>query len=393
MKFLPANQWQHAPRAVGVRRMLAFAGVCAALALGACQSSSSYTAPPTTVRSSSIMQARATATAVLIVGDFENPARTSLSWRDIGPGMSQALSRALLNRGQYDVIIKPTLSRDLQKLVGQTAPERDPTLEKVRQEHPEVDYVVIGAVTDFQHTTDLPDEIAPRTWTGSVKREAIVAIDLIVVDLRNERLVSAEHVTGEAPAGKTPTRTLYRDVAFGSYVFWNSPLGKASSNAINRAVARIDALVPALAAPETYASRGIGQARVAQLTSSRGVSITGGRNCGLLPNQVYALQPANASNDDAQLLRDRDTGRLLLVKIHDASEGEASGWLLGKCADPLQLVSARLRPVPSGTNDAATAAIRRTNTPLPEPVADDAPPSSASDASAVTQAGGRDNPN
>jgi curli biogenesis system outer membrane secretion channel CsgG len=317
---------------------------------------------------------------VIIVGDFDNPRQSSLGWRDIGPGMSEALSRALLNRGHYDVVIKPTLSRNLQKLVTQPSPERDPTLEQVRAEHPEVDYVVIGAVTDFQHTSDLPEEIAPRTWLGSPRREAIVAIDLIVVDLRNERLVSAEHITGTAPAGKTATRTLYRDVAFGSYVFWNTPLGRASTSAIQRAVARIDSLVPTFTAgPATHSDSapaprmafGSRQARIDRQTSLRGVDITGGRNCGLVPDQIYALLPMNASNDEDKLLRDPDTGRLLLVRIAASNDGAATGWLLGKCADPRQLVSATLRPVPGSTADGSATALRRHHEHPDEPTSSD----------------------
>lgn len=340
------------------------------------------------------MHARATPSAVLIVGDFKNPARSSTGWREIGPGMSEALSRALLNRGRYDVIIKPALSRNLQKLAGESAPQEDPSLDEVRAAHPEVEFVVIGAVTDFQHTTDLPEELAPRTWTGSPRREAIVAIDLVVVDLRNERLVSAEHVTGTAPSGKTPSRTLYKDVAFGSYVFWNTPLGRASTNAIERAVSRIDALVPEMVPAGSYSIAASGsawnEARIAQQTSLRGVEIAGGRNCGLLPNQLYALLPANAQTSDDALLRDVDTGRLMLVKIHDASEGSASGWLMGKCDEPQRLAGARLRPVPASAADTASTAARNRFTPTSQEshavgIGDTVRP--ASDPSKVTQAG------
>lgn len=390
----------HAARAVdssGVKH-IPFASLSHALALfgavvvlASCASSSnSYAPPPTTVRTSSIIQARSAPSAILIVGDFDNPKRSQVSWREIGPGMSEALSRALLNRGRFDVIIKPALSRNLQQLVNRSAPETDPSLDQVRREHPEVDYVVIGSVTDFSHTNDLPEEIRPRTWMGSSRSEAIVAIDLVVVDLRNERLVSAEHVTGTAAAGKTPTRTLYRDVAFGSYVFWNTPLGKASRAAIERAVNRIDSLIPSEPIMPTYAGKSFGNAQVAQMVSLRGVAITGGRNCGLLPEQIYALLPTGSTNEEANLLRDQSTGRLLLIKIDESRDTEATGWLLGKCNDPRAVIGAKLRPIPLAGGDAASTA-RSPRTPPIDPL--DTPAGDAgttSPASAVTQASPRD---
>lgn len=329
-----------------VRR--AICGMFVMLLAGCASSPRGYTAPPTSVRPSSIAQARSAPTAVLIIGEFENPQRASLNWRDIGPGISEALSRALLDRGRYDVIIKPALSRELQRLVANEAPERDPILAKVRAAQPDVDYVIVGTVTDFQHTTDLPVEIRPKTWLGNPKSEAIVAIDLVVVDVRNERLVAADHVTGEAPAGNEPSRTLYQNVAFGSYVFWNTPLGKASRSAIERTVGRIDALIPGVPAMPTYAGRPFGSACVAQLISRRGVAITGGRNCGLLPEQVYALAPSgSAIGDESSFLRDPVTGKLVLLKIDECRATEATGWLLGECGDVRQLIRAELRPVPA----------------------------------------------
>jgi curli biogenesis system outer membrane secretion channel CsgG len=363
--------------------------------LGSCSSmsSSSYSAPPTSVRSSSMMQARHAPTAVLIVGDFENPKQSQLNWRDLGPGMSEALSRALLDRGRYDVIIKPTLSRRLQELVGQRSPESDPSLAEVRREHPEVDYVIIGAVTDFHHTGDLPLEIRPKTWLGNPRSDAIVAIDLVVVDLHNERLVAAEHITGTAPAGKTPTRTLYRDVAFGSYIFWNTPLGQAARSAIGRAVARVDSLVPGTPGMPTHAGKSFGSARVAQMISLRGVAIVGGRNCGLISEQIYALLPVGATADDAGLLRDQSTGRLLLVKIDESRDAEATGWLLGKCSDPRLVINAALRPVPGSTGDPAGMTRSPRTMPLDAPLDEaNATATPASAASAVTHAGGGNSP-
>ena len=334
----------------------ALGAACVTAALISCSSGGSYHAPPTTVRAASIMQARVAPTAVLIVGDFENPERAQLNWRTVGTGMSEALSRALLDRGRYDVVIKPALSQQLLQLAGKSVPERDPSLEQVRSEHPEVDYVIIGAVTDFHHTTDLPVEIRPKNWIGHPIDEAIVAIDLVVVDVQNERLVAADHITGTARAGKTPTRELYRNVGFGSYVFWNTPLGEASRSAIANAVARIDALIPGVPAMPTYAGRTFGTAHIAQIISVRGVAITGGRDCGLLSEQVYALLPQAASVDDeGNLLRDQSTGKLLLVRIDESRGAEATGWLLGKCSDPRKLLGAQLRPVPSDEDPPRTA--------------------------------------
>jgi hypothetical protein len=187
----------------------------------------------------------------------------------VGSGMSEAVARTVLNHGDFDAWIDPPLADDVEALVSLRESQRAQRVAQIRKTHDEARYVVFGQVTDFAHTGDLARDNRRWGFFGR-KNEAIVAIQFNVFDLEAERVIAADHVYGVADAPRTSTDKLYKGLAFGSYVFWNTPLGKASEQAIKKAV---DALYRALPV-DTLANVDEGGIRIAQQLSARRVALT-----------------------------------------------------------------------------------------------------------------------
>ena len=227
---------------------------------------------------------------VVVIGHFENPRTTSRpDWEDVGAGISEALAKTVLNHGEFDAWIDPLLADSVQQLVKAPADmrqafrnrvqQRTEELQRIRRTHRNVRYVIYGEVTDFAHTADVSEE-AQRWGIFGKKREAIVAIQLNVFDVEAERVVGTDHVYGVAGAKKTPTEETYANIAFGSILFWSTPLGKAAEEAIEKSVAVLNRAVPA--SDE--------ELRVAKLIGPRRILIDGvDRHRRLVPGKRYFI--------------------------------------------------------------------------------------------------------
>jgi hypothetical protein len=62
-------------------------------------------------------------TRVVVLGHFRTP-QHPLRWSNVGPGMSDALARTLLNHGDFDVWINPNLARRVEMLIDTSADDR-----------------------------------------------------------------------------------------------------------------------------------------------------------------------------------------------------------------------------------------------------------------------------
>ncbi|MEM7227894.1 MAG: hypothetical protein AAF432_03680, partial [Planctomycetota bacterium] len=195
-------------------------------------------APPTAV-DTSVRTINNGQQRVVVVGAFTNPRMPSVAWPDIGSGMSRALAQSILNQGKVDVWIDAGLSAKVQRIVAGPSAQQARDIRLIKSEHQDLRWVIVGRVTDFKLTTELPEEIV-----GDSSPQAIVALQFDVIDVDAHRVVISDHVLGTAPAGKTPAEELYAGIDFGSYVFWSTPLGQASSQALRETLKRLDDLLP-----------------------------------------------------------------------------------------------------------------------------------------------------
>jgi len=269
---------------------------------------------------------------VVVLGHFRTPAHP-LAWENVGPGMSDALARTLLNHGDFDVWINPNLARRVETLLDTSPDERAVRLTQIREAFPEVRLVVTGRVTDFHHTTDFSDG-EHRMFDGA--SEAVVAIQMNVFDLELGRVVASDHIHGVAPAPARPSSEMYASVDFDSYLFWSTPLGKASAQAVNKAMDVLNRVVPTR--DESI--------RIVKQIESRRVRIAAGSTQTLDRDRRYYVYVYDETTSRLVPVLDRDTRLPLQARIDASSRIGSTAWLMGEKPLSVDLRGAVLRTTP-----------------------------------------------
>lgn len=315
--------------------------VLCAIVLGGCNSWQ-FNVPPTAVDDRPLVVRDQQRKRVVVMGPFENPPASPLAWEDIGAGMSDALARTLVNRGNFEVWIDPPLVAEAEKLIMMPTRQRQAALARIRSEHPEVQFILTGIVTDFCHSTDKPREVRRRSWFGT-KREAIVALSMNIVDLERGRVVVADHLYGAHDAPPKKTQDLYASMAFGTYLFWNSPLGYASEEAIDKAKAALDTLVPT----------SDDSIRIVSEINDRRVQISGGSEKSHQAENLYYVCTVDASGE-LDVVHDPDSGLPLRARIESSGRIATTAGLIGRKPERVDLRGAVLttRPGPAALADA-----------------------------------------
>jgi curli biogenesis system outer membrane secretion channel CsgG len=272
---------------------------------------------------------------VIAVAQFTNPDAPQLDWPDVGAEMTRAMRRALYNDTDFEVRIAPQIEQSASKPAFLDR--------KTKRDRPvEVDFVIIGQVTDFHHTAGLPKDAS--RWGLFVRRhEAVVAIEWKVVDVRAGRVIAADHTYGTAKASrKKSIAELYEGLDLSAYLFWNTPLGRASHAAIDKTIVAMRKVLP------TYVGE---QPTIMEVLAPRKVSVQGGWKWGLAEGQEYYLVLPVEGGGPPQPVRDADTGQPLVVKIIDVNKGSAEAWLIGKPAPDVDLRGAMLLTQPGPPAD------------------------------------------
>lgn len=181
---------------------------------------------------------------VILLGRLENPRRSPYRWRDIGKGMTDVLSRELRAAGTYDVWISTRLAREIDSILNDLPTSRQKRLDSLRGKNPDIHYVILGRVTDFLHIQRRDDN--PRNGDYQDRQsgysEALVAIEFSVVDIESGRVILNDHVTGSVLVEDGTVQESYRTMSFESYRFWDTPLGRASRDAIGRVIDQVQKL-------------------------------------------------------------------------------------------------------------------------------------------------------
>ena len=163
---------------------------------------------------------------------FENRAPFPLRW-ELGDGMAEMLTAALVKCERVTVVSRSELKSVLEELGLQ----RDPRFRRQgrvgRGRLKNAQYLIRGTVIDFTHTVGGGIEVV-RSFIFSGKI-ALVTITVSVINVET-REVMTETFSGTASASETTVEARYKGVAFGGDVFHNTPLGKATQEAIWDAV-------------------------------------------------------------------------------------------------------------------------------------------------------------
>jgi curli biogenesis system outer membrane secretion channel CsgG len=203
---------------------------------------------------------------------------------DLGSGLAAQLTTALVNSGQYIVVERAELASVLreqelgmQKLVpGEVAAQAGQLVG--------AQLLVRATVTEFEQRSGggglrLGIGLGPETGTlGTATNTGIVGIDLRVIDTTTGQVVQSQHVESKIESHAVSADVGVRNVSFGGDAFEKTPLGQATRQAIEQAVAFV------LAAGRPVAWTG----RVVEANGDQ-VFVNAGADAGLRPGDRFMV--------------------------------------------------------------------------------------------------------
>jgi len=279
----------------------------------------SYNTPPTAIQEQGPKYRDPSRQRVVVFGHLANPDLHPTGWRKVGPGMSDVLARTLLNHGDCDVWINPSIADRVDALLLLPPMEQDAAIQAIRERYPEVRYVVTGRVTDFQHTTDAP-KTAKKAGMYDRRQEAFVAIQINVFDVELGRVVASDHVYGVAFTPTEASRELHGGVSFDSYLFWSTPLGEATEQAVAKAIGVINRVLPTR-------DQSI---RIVKHLEDRLVEVAGGPETSFFEGHEYYVCIRSTDGETLDPVLDPDTSMPLKARIRRSRRIASTAWLLGK---------------------------------------------------------------
>ena len=228
------------------------------------------------------------------VMSFENRAPVHMKW-NLGDGLADQLIDRLLNTRRYVVLERQQLHAIFQELkrtqddrfraMGQPQPGR---LKHVR-------YLVKGTITDFGHVETVEGAWRLFDWgLFGQSSYAAVAATIYVIDVQSGQIIASKSVEARIPDSKNKDKIEYDAMAFGSFTFYRTPLGRATNKMLDKAVREI---------ADTLAEQPF-QPKIASLVNNQ-VVINGGRDRRIKLGTEYVVRPR------AEVVFDPDTGDLL----------------------------------------------------------------------------------
>ena len=231
----------------------------------------------------------------IAVVDFENRAPVHTKWQ-LGDGMADQLIGRLIQTRRYVVLER---QKTLQAVLSELKRSKD---KRFRQEgKPQmgqlkhVRYLIKGTITDFGHVETVEGFWRLFDWgLLGTSSHSIVAATIYVIDVESGQVIACSNVEAKIRDKKDKEKVNVDGMAFGSYTFYQTSLGRATSKMLDRAVRRI---------AKTIAERPF-QPKIASINNEQ-IIISGGKNRRIEPGDEYIVRPM------AQSVIDPDSGDLL----------------------------------------------------------------------------------
>jgi len=179
---------------------------------------------------------------VVAVSRFENKTSygTGGAW-DIGNGMADQLTDALMQSGQFTVLERETLGdvigeQDLASS-GRTMKSKSARTGKITS----AQILIKGTVTEYSRSSKGSNTgvSVMGVRVGGKKSEAHVGLIIRLIDTTTSEVLVSKRVEGKAKAGGFSLGLNVKGVGFGTDGFKKTPLGKATQMAIDSAVEAI----------------------------------------------------------------------------------------------------------------------------------------------------------
>ncbi len=175
----------------------------------------------------------------------------------IGEGLADMLATALFRTGRFIVLERGEGLKAIQEelALGQSGYVRQGAAPQIGQMEG-ADILVIGAITAFEPEASgiggggvvVPFKVPLFGGVKLGKKEAYIAADIRLVDVRTGRVINATHVEGKASSWKVGGLMggVFGDIGLGGGlgVYKNTPMEKAVRVMLNNAVQAIAQLVP-----------------------------------------------------------------------------------------------------------------------------------------------------
>ena len=249
----------------------------------------------------------------IAVMKFENRAPFPLGWK-LGDGMADILVDRLVQTSRYHVVERPELGAVLKELrlqtSGATRAEARAAVGRIKN----VQYLIKGTVTDFGHVSTATGAFASSALRifGSHNR-AVMGMTFYVVDVESGEIIASESLEEDVDAGKLTVAGGYEGVSLGGSVFARTPLGRATSRVMARAVAKITAVIASQRWRPT----------IAAVEQDYSVTLNGGRNRRVRVGMEYeVLGPSSVvvdprSGDVLGHQPGRGLGKVRVQEVHD----------------------------------------------------------------------------
>ena len=249
---------------------------------------------------------------VIYIEPFAVGSGVDIRWSDVAPEMHKAFTRAILKTGKFEVATDPASAR--QSFAA---------------------FLVLAEITDFMHTSEAPESVRRLSWFSEAN-DAIVSLDLSAVDAHTNRAVFSDQLVSVTAAGDVEDDQ-YGALEFGSYLFWSTPLGEASSDVLNQAVTQLASLRGSTPGVVEITSYEVG---------SREVDLSGGDL--LDDGGIYYVGAMDRMTGNFAAVDD-DLGRPLRLRVEHHFFGGSTGWLLSEPAEYEHVTGSTLSKSPLTT--------------------------------------------
>jgi len=226
---------------------------------------------------------------------FDNRAPFDQNW-DRGGGLKELLVDRLVATGRYHVVERQDIEAVVRELSFQHGQSTRKEGRAAKGRLKNVKYLIKGVVTDFGHVARNRGAFGLGGFDiFGGRHRAVMSVTLQVVDVESGEILASETIEHSVRAGDMSVKAVYKDVGFGGSSFYRTPLGRATSKVIDKAVRRITKVITA----QPW------QPKLAGVHERGTVVINGGSRRGLRKGMVYEVRARG------QPIVDPDTGDVI----------------------------------------------------------------------------------
>ena len=235
---------------------------------------------------------------VISVSTFDNRSNFSGQWK-LGDGMADLLTSELVVSENFTVVDRQQIHR----IVGEIDMQRDSHFRqegrtaagRLKGAH----YLIRGVINDFSQTSgsSLWFRIKNVLLGGNASK-ARVSLTLTIIEIQSGEIVDSVQGSAYARARGAFVEGEYEGVRFGGDVFFATPIGIATANAIRSGVKEIIAKLPK--------NNWIPMIAKVSVTGQY-IIINGGKDRGFQQDEIYAIR------GESESVTDPGTGNILSI--------------------------------------------------------------------------------